>query len=252
MSRSTVFCTPDYVQYFKNIRASHGSPRLLRGPRQQARHLLRVHVLWMKQHADRVLLLLSRLEGSADAGDKRDAVRELGSLLGGGGLRAAGCDDAAAGAAGRALAELLTSGLARSDGVIARAALKGLSGIVREAASEIESGPSSSACPLTSHVRDLVVLQGGFLGSVVDLFSSEEVSLALGYVRLFLDLQRQLPSEVEAALMTCPVGLQGVIDTLRDPREVIRNEAIRLLSRLTERAGAVPIKNLVAFLQAPR
>jgi hypothetical protein len=172
-------------------------------------------------------ILIARFNGASDPADRREAIQGLALLL--------SSDPASATLeVVSLLGDFLRSGLAFSDGLIASAVLDGINAMC---SSHLGEG--------SNNVLEGLISSEGAVEGIINLMSSEDVATSLGAVRVLISLYKAAHEKLEAALLSCPAGLQRVTDALRDAREAVRNETIRLFTYLTLHSGEV--KKLMAF-----
>jgi hypothetical protein len=88
-------------------------------------------------------------------------------------------------------------------------------------------------------------LNHNLLSTLLDLLVESEFSTRLHVSDILIHIVRYSPAELQRAVLQCPRGIARVVDLLRDPREVIRSNALRLLMELS-RSNA-EIQKILAF-----
>ncbi|XP_063537354.1 general vesicular transport factor p115 isoform X2 [Cydia strobilella] len=83
---------------------------------------------------------------------------------------------------------------------------------------------------------------------VLDLLDEFDFRVRLSAVQLLTSLLTNRPKDIQEIILVKPMGVSKMMDLLGDPREVIRNETLLLLIKLTR--GNANIQKIVAFENA--
>ncbi|KAJ0174863.1 hypothetical protein K1T71_009971 [Dendrolimus kikuchii] len=83
---------------------------------------------------------------------------------------------------------------------------------------------------------------------ILDLLDEYDFRVRLSVVRLLTSLLTNRPKDIQEIILVKPMGVSKMMDLLGDTREVIRNETLLLLIKLTK--GNANIQKIVAFENA--
>lgn len=83
---------------------------------------------------------------------------------------------------------------------------------------------------------------------ILDLLDEYDFRVRLSIVRLLTSLLTNRPKDIQEIILVKPMGVSKMMDLLSDSREVIRNETLLLLIKLTK--GNANIQKIVAFENA--
>ena len=143
-----------------------------------------------------------------------------------------------------------------SDHEIASSCLDCLYNIISTEPPSLSDAGLSESPPLSpdnlDRFSDLMILQcpqvspaESALQIALECLDEFEFSVLLNSIKFVTQLLRLKITQVQQVILEKPMAISRLIDTMRDQREIIRNEAILALSELTREAPA--IQKIVVF-----
>ncbi|XP_077504760.1 general vesicular transport factor p115 isoform X2 [Amblyomma americanum] len=190
--------------------------------------------------AETVERLVNRVQTSTLLEDRRDACRALKAL--------AKKFRVEVGAQGMdALIHILETD--RGDGEIIGYALDALSLVISGAEeNEEDSQDENAGRELGEQFTEIYIKKPENVTLLLDLMEEFDFRVRWPAVRLLTGLLVHRAKEVQECVLTSPMGVSRLMDLLSDSREVIRNDALLLLSHLTK--ANANIQKIVAFENA--
>ncbi|KAH7983079.1 hypothetical protein HPB52_009116 [Rhipicephalus sanguineus] len=190
--------------------------------------------------AETVERLVNRVQTSTLLEDRRDACRALKAL--------AKKFRVEVGAQGMdALIHILETD--RGDGEIIGYALDALSYVISGAEeNEEDSQDENASRELGEQFTEIYIKKPENVTLLLDLMEEFDFRVRWPAVRLLTGLLVHRAKEVQECVLTSPMGVSRLMDLLSDSREVIRNDALLLLSHLTK--ANANIQKIVAFENA--
>ncbi|XP_075547646.1 general vesicular transport factor p115 isoform X1 [Dermacentor variabilis] len=190
--------------------------------------------------AETVERLVNRVQTSTLLEDRRDACRALKAL--------AKKFRVEVGAQGMdALVHILETD--RGDGEIIGYALDALSYVISGAEeNEEDSQDENASRELGEQFTEIYIKKPENVTLLLDLMEEFDFRVRWPSVRLLTGLLVHRAKEVQECVLTSPMGVSRLMDLLSDSREVIRNDALLLLSHLTK--ANANIQKIVAFENA--
>ncbi|VDK41735.1 unnamed protein product [Anisakis simplex] len=101
---------------------------------------------------------------------------------------------------------------------------------------------------LGERLSEMMINKKGFISSIIALLECYDFNVRRALVQLLTALLRHRASEVQNAVMNEPMGVSRLVDILHETREVVRNNAVLMLSELS-RANS-QIQQLLAYENA--
>lgn len=190
--------------------------------------------------AETVERLVNRVQTSTLLEDRRDACRALKAL--------AKKFRVEVGAQGMdALIHILETD--RGDGEIIGYALDALSYVISGSEeNDDESQYETASRELGEQFTEIYIKKPENVTLLLDLMEEFDFRVRWPAVRLLTGLLIHRAKEVQECVLTSPMGVSRLMDLLSDSREVIRNDALLLLSHLTK--ANANIQKIVAFENA--
>ncbi|CAN7990686.1 unnamed protein product [Ixodes pacificus] len=190
--------------------------------------------------AETVERLVDRVQTSTLLDDRRDACRALKAL--------AKKFRVEVGAQGMgALIHVLETD--RGDGEIIGYALDALSYVISGSEDcEDDIPDEKKSQELGDQFTEIYIKKSENVTLLLDLMEEFEFKVRWPAVRLLTGLLIHRPKEVQECVLVSPMGVSRLMDLLSDSREVIRNDALLLLSHLTK--ANANIQKIVAFENA--
>lgn len=192
--------------------------------------------------AETVERLVERVQCSTLLEDRRDACRALKAL--------SKQNRVEVGAQGMdALCQVLD--LDRADSEIVAYALDALCNVMSPETFEEEEHPTAyqgSKSSLGEQFTEIFMKQPDNIGLVLGFLEEYEFQVRWPALKLLTSLIHNRPRDLQEIILVSPMGVSKLMDLLGDNREVIRNDALILLTHLTK--GNANIQKIVAFENA--
>ncbi|XP_041981790.1 general vesicular transport factor p115 [Aricia agestis] len=189
--------------------------------------------------AETVERLIERVTNSTLLEDRRDACRALKALsrkyrleVGAHGLDA--------------LKQVLE--LDRADNETVNYALDTVNNIVCPSQFEDEENKPNIPPNIGEQFTEMFIKDPHNIQLVLDLLDEYDFRVRLSAVQLLISLLTNRTKDIQEIILDKPMGVSKMMDLLGDTREVIRNEALLLLVKLTK--GNANIQKIVAFENA--
>ncbi|KAK3922841.1 General vesicular transport factor p115 [Frankliniella fusca] len=192
--------------------------------------------------AETVERLVDRVQHSTLLDDRRDACRALKSLS-----KQYRVEVGAQ--AMDALCQVLE--MDRADGEIVSYALDTLCNVMSSEVFEEEEHPDvyqSSKTSLGEQFTEIFMKQTDNIGLVLGFLEEYDFQVRWPALKLLTSLIHNRPRDLQDIILVSPMGVSKLMDLLGDSREVIRNDALILLTHLTK--GNANIQKIVAFENA--
>ncbi|XP_034834591.1 general vesicular transport factor p115 isoform X1 [Maniola hyperantus] len=189
--------------------------------------------------AETVERLVERASNSTLLEDRRDACRALKALSRKYRLEvgAQGIDT---------LRQILE--LDRADNETINYALDTLNNIVSPSQFEEEEDKPHIPMNIGDQFTEMFIKDPHNIQLVLDLLDEYDFRVRLATVQLLISLLTNRTKDIQEIILDKPMGVSKMMDLLGDTREVIRNEALLLLIKLTK--GNANIQKIVAFENA--
>ncbi|XP_023946413.1 general vesicular transport factor p115 isoform X1 [Bicyclus anynana] len=189
--------------------------------------------------AETVERLVERASNSTLLEDRRDACRALKALSRKYRLEvgAQGLDT---------LRQILE--LDRADNETINYALDTLNNIVSPSQFEEEEDKPNIPMNIGDQFTEMFIKDPHNIQLVLDLLDEHDFRVRLSTVQLLISLLTNRTKDIQEIILDKPMGVSKMMDLLGDTREVIRNETLLLLIKLTK--GNANIQKIVAFENA--
>ncbi|XP_063386837.1 general vesicular transport factor p115 [Cydia fagiglandana] len=189
--------------------------------------------------AETVERLVDRVNNSTLLEDRRDACRALKALS-----RKYRVDVGAHGM--DTLKQVLE--LDRADNETIHYALDTLNNVMYPTQFEEEEDNPHVPMNIGEQFTEMFIKDHHNIQLVLDLLDEFDFRVRLSAVQLLTSLLTNRPKDIQEIILVKPMGVSKMMDLLGDPREVIRNETLLLLIKLTR--GNANIQKIVAFENA--
>ncbi|XP_014677417.1 PREDICTED: general vesicular transport factor p115-like [Priapulus caudatus] len=191
--------------------------------------------------AETVERLVDRVQTSTLLDDRRDAVRALKALSKKFKLEVGA-------QAMAALVEVLQTD--RSDTETVGYAVDTLVNVVSQETGDEEETTESAADAgaLADQFTEIFIKNCDNVSLVLDLLDEYDFHVRWPTVKLMTALLSNRVKDIQEQILTNPMGVSKLMDLLSDSREVIRNDTLLLLQKLTK--GHANIQKIVAFENA--
>ncbi|CAH2983907.1 unnamed protein product [Chilo suppressalis] len=183
--------------------------------------------------------LVERVEHSTLLEDRRDACRALKAMS-----RKYRVEVGAQGM--NTLKQVLE--LDRADNETINYALDTLSNIMSPSQFEEEEDNPNVPMNIGEQFTEMFIKDHNNIQLVLDLLDEYDFRVRLSAVQLLTSLLTNRPKDIQEIILVKPMGVSKMMDLLSDTREVIRNETLLLLIKLTK--GNANIQKIVAFENA--
>ncbi|KAL0821445.1 hypothetical protein ABMA28_004918 [Loxostege sticticalis] len=183
--------------------------------------------------------LVNRVENSTLLEDRRDACRALKAMS-----RKYRVEVGAQGMG--TLRQVLE--LDRADNETINYALDTLNNIMSPAQFEEEEENPNIPMNIGEQFTEMFIKDHNNIQLVLDLLDEYDFRVRLSAVQLLTSLLTNRPKDIQEIILVKPMGVSKMMDLLGDTREVIRNETLLLLIKLTK--GNANIQKIVAFENA--
>ncbi|RVE41865.1 hypothetical protein evm_013473 [Chilo suppressalis] len=183
--------------------------------------------------------LVERVEHSTLLEDRRDACRALKAMS-----RKYRVEVGAQGMS--TLKQVLE--LDRADNETINYALDTLSNIMSPSQFEEEEDNPNVPMNIGEQFTEMFIKDHNNIQLVLDLLDEYDFRVRLSAVQLLTSLLTNRPKDIQEIILVKPMGVSKMMDLLSDTREVIRNETLLLLIKLTK--GNANIQKIVAFENA--
>ncbi|KAI5634891.1 hypothetical protein NE865_12374 [Phthorimaea operculella] len=189
--------------------------------------------------AETVERLVDRVNNSTLLEDRRDACRALKAMS-----RKYRVEVGAQGM--ETLKQVLE--LDRADNETINYALDTLNNIMSPAQFEEEEDNPHVPMNIGEQFTEMFIKDHHNIQLVLDLLDEYDFRVRLSAVQLLTSLLTNRPKDIQEIILVKPMGVSKMMDLLGDTREVIRNETLLLLIKLTK--GNANIQKIVAFENA--
>ncbi|XP_063706465.1 general vesicular transport factor p115 [Culicoides brevitarsis] len=189
--------------------------------------------------ADTVERLVDRVESSTQLEDRRDAVRALKALS-----RKYRVEVGAQGM--NSLIEVLQND--RADSEILGLTLDTLGNIISPDQFEEELDNPTVTCNIGEQFTEMFIKRSENVSLVLNYLEEFDFRVRWSALKLLSGLVENKVKEIQEVVLVSPMAVSKLMDLLSDSREVIRNDALLLMIRLTK--GNANIQKIVAFENA--
>ncbi|XP_060804738.1 general vesicular transport factor p115 isoform X2 [Amyelois transitella] len=189
--------------------------------------------------AETVERLVDRVNNSTLLEDRRDACRALKAMS-----RKYRVEVGAQGM--DTLKQVLE--LDRADSETINYALDTLNNIMSPSQFEEEEDNPNIPMNIGEQFTEMFIKDDRNIQLVLDLLDEYDFRVRLSVVQLLVSLLTNRPKDIQEIVLVKPMAVSKMMDLLADTREVIRNEALLLLIKLTK--GNANIQKIVAFESA--
>ncbi|CAK1586651.1 unnamed protein product [Parnassius mnemosyne] len=189
--------------------------------------------------AETVERLVDRVNNSTLLEDRRDACRALKAMS-----RKYRVEVGAQGM--ETLKQVLE--LDRADSETINYALDTLNNIMSPSQFEEEEDNPQVPMNIGEQFTEMFIKDHHNIQLVLDLLDEYDFRVRLSAVQLLTSLLTNRPKDIQEIILVKPMGVSKMMDLLSDTREVIRNETLLLLIKLTK--GNANIQKIVAFENA--
>lgn len=189
--------------------------------------------------AETVERLVDRVNNSTLLEDRRDACRALKAMS-----RTYRVEVGAQGM--ETLKQVLE--LDRADNETINYALDTLNNVMSPTQFEEEENNHRVPMNIGEQFTEMFIKDHNNIQLVLDLLDEYDFRVRLSAVRLLTSLLTNRPKDIQEIILVKPMGVSKMMDLLGDSREVIRNETLLLLIKLTK--GNANIQKIVAFENA--
>ncbi|CAH2043136.1 unnamed protein product, partial [Iphiclides podalirius] len=189
--------------------------------------------------AETVERLVDRVNNSTLLEDRRDACRALKAMS-----RKYRVEVGAQGM--DTLKQVLE--LDRADSETINYALDTLNNIMSPSQFEEEENNPQVPMNIGEQFTEMFIKDHNNIQLILDLLDEYDFRVRLSAVQLLTSLLTNRPKDIQEIILVKPMGVSKMMDLLSDTREVIRNETLLLLIKLTK--GNANIQKIVAFENA--
>lgn len=138
--------------------------------------------------------------------------------------------------------------LDRADSETINYALDTLNNIMSPSQFEEEEDNPQVPMNIGEQFTEMFIKDHNNIQLILDLLDEYDFRVRLSAVQLLTSLLTNRPKDIQEIILVKPMGVSKMMDLLSDTREVIRNETLLLLIKLTK--GNANIQKIVAFENA--